>query len=760
MCTNKVPELKDTKHLLEYLKELLTDRINLLASSDLYIHVLRILEKEILNVRSELFSAFGIYQITDEELPAPEGRKVSLQAKVYMPTGTSNNYNFVGRILGPDGSTAKCLQQFLGVRIMIRGRGSMRDQTKEEANVGRPNWEHLNDNLHVLISVEDYENRAKARIEKASEYISLFLEESVKVSDKDDKVKLMQSMELSIMRKAFQQGQQQQSSGIIIPTSHQSILPGFNGFTQYPQQTHTPSFQSSGASDLSSTLYLQNNGGNGGRGVGVGVSSGADAASFNGTFGFTNTYRSNYQPTYSQSGSSTLGVSVGPPVGINYWPGNYSSQSYPIPQSQCYQNVTAAAINANAHNNNNSGHNYQQQFQKQQQYHIPEKYLSEKLISSQKLMNNGSSSSNSSSIPSQSSYATPLIISAQHQQQQQQCDHCRQLYDDQLSTVNCLSKYPLNNNKHNYPIGKHTSVAVVVHTKSNVVTNARSNSDSCMSRTHNNNNSNPPVRRQVHGNESVNKSSNSSNNNNNNKSFNSIYPTKQPATSVESKRRYSQKHNRNNNDNNNNNGSNLNHTEASNDSNSNESVLNHNNSTRNGSRPNQAQSDSVVVSKMSNKENNNSSGSPDESYRHAAANVSLSCSPLTERTVSVTTTATTSTTTTTPVIPDHSNVDQIVAVDESNTKHESSSSSSSSIASSSSCCKNSQSNSNSNNNNNTKSSDTSVKSVALIIDETEWPKLETAVNTKDTRKTSFTVARKTFKRSSMLNGERQQTKKL
>nr|CAH8864558.1 unnamed protein product [Trichobilharzia regenti] len=454
MCTDKVKEFKDTKHLLEYLKELLTDRINLLASSDLYIHVLRILEKEILNVRSELFSAFGIYQITEEELPAPEGRKVNLQAKVYMPTGTSNNYNFVGRILGPDGSTAKCLQQFLGVRIMIRGRGSMRDQTKEEANIGRPNWEHLNDNLHVLITVEDYENRAKARIEKASEYISLFLEESVKVSDKDDKVKLMQSMELSVMRKALQQGQQQ-SSGIIIPTSHQSLLPSFNGFTQYPQQNHTPSFQSSGASDLSSTtLYLQNNGTGGQGGVGSsGLGVGTDAASFNGTFGFTNSFRSNYQPTYSQSGqsSTTLGVSVVPPVGINYWPGNYSSQNYPIPQSQCYQNVTTAVINANSHNNNNNGsHSYQHQFQKQQ-YRIPEKYLSDKWISSQKLMNNNS-------IPSQSSYTTPLMISTQHhqhlqQQQHQQCDYCRQLLDDQLSTVNNLSRYTLNN-KHNYPMVK------------------------------------------------------------------------------------------------------------------------------------------------------------------------------------------------------------------------------------------------------------------------------------------------------------------
>ncbi|VDP98472.1 unnamed protein product [Trichobilharzia regenti] len=540
---------------------------------------------------------------------------------------------------------------------------------------------------------------------------------------------------------ALQQGQQQ-SSGIIIPTSHQSLLPSFNGFTQYPQQNHTPSFQSSGASDLSSTtLYLQNNGTGGQGGVGSsGLGVGTDAASFNGTFGFTNSFRSNYQPTYSQSGqsSTTLGVSVVPPVGINYWPGNYSSQNYPIPQSQCYQNVTTAVINANSHNNNNNGsHSYQHQFQKQQ-YRIPEKYLSDKWISSQKLMNNNS-------IPSQSSYTTPLMISTQHhqhlqqQQQHQQCDYCRQLLDDQLSTVNNLSRYTLNN-KHNYPMGKATSV---VHTNSSIITNVRSNSDSCMNRTHNSNNNPPseydkklqkypiksPVRRQVHGNELNNKGGSTSSNNTN-KSFNSICPTKQPTNSVDSKRRYSQRHNNNNS----NNGSNLNHTEANNDLNSNESVGNHNNSTKTGGRPHQAQSDSVVVSKISNKENNNnnnSSGSPDESYRHAAANVNPSCSPLTEGTVSVTTAATSTTTT---VIPDHPNVDQIVTVDENNNKHESASSSS--ISSS---CKNSQQSNN--NNNNTKPSDTSVKSVALVIDETEWPKLETAVNTQNTRKTtSFTVS--------------------
>ncbi|KAA0189816.1 Protein quaking [Fasciolopsis buskii] len=97
-----------------------------------------------------------------------------------MPTTENNSFNFVGRILGPDGSTAKCLQQCLGVKLMVRGRGSMRDRKKEEANIGKPNWEHLNDKLHVVLTVEDYENRAQVRLDKASEYIALFLRESLK----------------------------------------------------------------------------------------------------------------------------------------------------------------------------------------------------------------------------------------------------------------------------------------------------------------------------------------------------------------------------------------------------------------------------------------------------------------------------------------------------------------------------------------------------------------------------------------------------
>ena len=39
-------------------------------------------------------------------------------------------YNFVGRLLGPRGMTAKQLEKELDCKLMVRGRGSMRDKAK------------------------------------------------------------------------------------------------------------------------------------------------------------------------------------------------------------------------------------------------------------------------------------------------------------------------------------------------------------------------------------------------------------------------------------------------------------------------------------------------------------------------------------------------------------------------------------------------------------------------------------------------------
>ncbi|TMS21169.1 Protein quaking-A, partial [Larimichthys crocea] len=78
-------------------------------------------------------------------------------------------YNFVGRILGPRGLTAKQLEAETGCKIMVRGKSSMRDKKKEEQNRGKPNWEHLNEDLHVLITVEDSQARAEIKMRRAVE---------------------------------------------------------------------------------------------------------------------------------------------------------------------------------------------------------------------------------------------------------------------------------------------------------------------------------------------------------------------------------------------------------------------------------------------------------------------------------------------------------------------------------------------------------------------------------------------------------------
>ncbi|KAK6628565.1 hypothetical protein RUM43_002380 [Polyplax serrata] len=108
-------------------------------------------------------------------------------------------FNFVGRILGPRGMTAKQLEQETGCKIMIRGKGSMRDKKKEEANRGKQNWEHLNEDLHVLLSVEDTENRAKVKLQRAVEEVKKLLIPA----DGEDELKKRQLMELAIINGTY-----------------------------------------------------------------------------------------------------------------------------------------------------------------------------------------------------------------------------------------------------------------------------------------------------------------------------------------------------------------------------------------------------------------------------------------------------------------------------------------------------------------------------------------------------------------------------
>lgn len=115
----------------DYLAQLIKDKKQLNAFPSVFIHVQRLIDEEINKVRQSLFQLNDVVHLNEPlELPEPEGELVQLQEKLYVPVGEHPEYNFVGRLLGPRGMTAKQLEQETGCKIMIRGKGSMRDKKK------------------------------------------------------------------------------------------------------------------------------------------------------------------------------------------------------------------------------------------------------------------------------------------------------------------------------------------------------------------------------------------------------------------------------------------------------------------------------------------------------------------------------------------------------------------------------------------------------------------------------------------------------
>ncbi|XP_069091384.1 KH domain-containing RNA-binding protein QKI isoform X2 [Pleurodeles waltl] len=210
----------------DYLMQLMNDK-KLMSSlpnfCGIFNHLERLLDEEISRVRKDMYNDTLNGSSTEKrtaELPDGVGPIVQLQEKLYVPVKEYPDFNFVGRILGPRGLTAKQLEAETGCKIMVRGKGSMRDKKKhvahmcgsmknttfgelqlqEEQNRGKPNWEHLNEDLHVLITVEDTQNRAEIKLKRAVEEVKKLL---VPAAEGEDSLKKMQLMELAILNGTY-----------------------------------------------------------------------------------------------------------------------------------------------------------------------------------------------------------------------------------------------------------------------------------------------------------------------------------------------------------------------------------------------------------------------------------------------------------------------------------------------------------------------------------------------------------------------------
>ncbi|MGH0163243.1 UNVERIFIED_CONTAM: hypothetical protein FKN15_044385 [Acipenser sinensis] len=107
-----------------------------------------------------------------------------------------DQFNFVGKLLGPRGNSLKRLQEETLTKMSILGKGSMKEKEKEEElrKSGEAKYQHLSEDLHVLIEVFAPPAEAYARMGHALDEIKKFL-----IPDYNDEIRQAQLQELTYL---------------------------------------------------------------------------------------------------------------------------------------------------------------------------------------------------------------------------------------------------------------------------------------------------------------------------------------------------------------------------------------------------------------------------------------------------------------------------------------------------------------------------------------------------------------------------------
>ncbi|XP_061671291.1 KH domain-containing, RNA-binding, signal transduction-associated protein 3 [Syngnathoides biaculeatus] len=171
----------------QYLPELQAEKDSLDPS---FQHSLRLLEQEIEKIQKD--------EGKEEEkfIDVVINKNMKLGQKVLIPVKQFPKFNFVGKLLGPRGNSLKRLQEDTLTKMSILGKGSMRDKDKEEElrQSGETKYQHLNEDLHVLIEVFAPPAEAYARMGHALEEIKKFL-----IPDYNDEIRQAQLQELTYL---------------------------------------------------------------------------------------------------------------------------------------------------------------------------------------------------------------------------------------------------------------------------------------------------------------------------------------------------------------------------------------------------------------------------------------------------------------------------------------------------------------------------------------------------------------------------------
>lgn len=110
--------------------------------------------------------------------PPPDYRPPKVQKKLYIPMKEYPGYNFIGLIIGPRGNTQKRMERETGAKIVIRGKGSVKEgrfQQKKDLKCDPSE----NEDLHVLVEADTQEavDAAARMVEKLLQPVDEVLNE-------------------------------------------------------------------------------------------------------------------------------------------------------------------------------------------------------------------------------------------------------------------------------------------------------------------------------------------------------------------------------------------------------------------------------------------------------------------------------------------------------------------------------------------------------------------------------------------------------
>ncbi|GLT40247.1 hypothetical protein SLA2020_143970 [Shorea laevis] len=110
--------------------------------------------------------------------PPADYRPPKLQKKLYIPMKEYPGYNFIGLIIGPRGNTQKRMEKETGAKIVIRGKGSVKEGRLQQKKDLKPDPSE-NEDLHVLVEAETEESleAAAAMVEKLLQPVDEVLNE-------------------------------------------------------------------------------------------------------------------------------------------------------------------------------------------------------------------------------------------------------------------------------------------------------------------------------------------------------------------------------------------------------------------------------------------------------------------------------------------------------------------------------------------------------------------------------------------------------